>query len=105
LIGFYRYENDRGHLHAAALFRNVGGMVPSEQVLNLARHTGAYGLSLSGAWVLPGFKKDSVVFQFVSGKGISNYYNDNFGLGTDVRFAADGHLAPTPTAPGTLGCT
>jgi len=26
LIGFYRYENTHGHLHAAALFRNVGGI-------------------------------------------------------------------------------
>ena len=42
LIAFYRYENNRGHLHTAALFRNVGGMIPNEQVLNLARHTGAY---------------------------------------------------------------
>ena len=105
LIGFYRYENNHGHLHAAALFRNVGGIVPNEQVLNLARHTGAFGMSLSGAWGLPFFKNDNVVFQLVVGKGISNYYNDNFGLGTDVGFAANGHLVATPTGSGQFGYT
>jgi len=105
LIGFYRYENNHGHLHAAALFRNVGGVVPNEQVFNLARHTGGFGTSLSGAWGLPFFKNDSMVFQLVFGKGISNYYNDNFGLGTDVGFAADGHLVATPTGSGQFGYT
>jgi hypothetical protein len=105
LIAFYRYENNRGHIHAATLFRNVGGMVPNEQVLGLARHTGAYGESLSGVWGLPFFRNDSVVFQLVIGKGISNYYNDNFGLGTDVGFAANGHLVATPTGSGSFGYT
>jgi len=72
LIGFYRYENNRGHLHAAALFRNVGGIVPNEQIFNLARHTGGYGASLSGTWGFPPFKNDNVVFQLVFGKGISS---------------------------------
>jgi hypothetical protein len=104
LVGFYRYENNDGHIHLAALFRNVGGMVPNEQVFNLARHVGAYGLSLSGVWGLPfGKPKDSVVFQLVIGKGISNYYNDNFGLGTDVGFNAEGHLVATPTGSATFG--
>jgi len=102
LIGFYRYENRHGHLHTAALFRNVGGMVPNEQVHNLTRHTGAYGMSLSGVW---GSASDNVVFQLVFGKGISNYYNDNFGLGTDVGFAANGHLVATPTGSGQFGYT
>ena len=105
LIAFYRYENKHGHIHAATLFRNVGGIVPNEQVFNLARHTGAFGESVSGTWGLPFFKNDNVVFQFVFGKGISNYYNDNFGLGTDVGFAADGHLVATPTGSGQFGYT
>ena len=50
-------------------------------------------------------KKDNLVFQLVFGKGISNYYNDNFGLGTDVGFAADGHLVATPTGSGQFGYT
>jgi hypothetical protein len=102
LIGFYRYENNHGHIHAATLFRNVGGMVPNEDVLNLSRHTGAFGESLSGVW---GGRSDNVVFQLVFGKGISNYYNDNFGLGTDVGFAANGHLVATPTGSGQFGYT
>ena len=105
LIGFYRYENNHGHLHAATLFRNVGGIVPNEEVFNLARHTGAFGVSLSGVWAVPTGRKDSVVFQLVFGKGISNYYNDNFGLGTDVGFSADGHLVATPTGSGQFGYT
>ena len=105
LIAFYRYENRHGHIHAATLFRNVGGIVPNEQVFNLARHTGGFGESISGAWGLPFFKNDSLVFQLVFGKGISNYYNDNFGLGTDVGFAADGHLVATPTGSGNFGYT
>ena len=104
LIGFYRYENNHGHIHAATLFRNVGGIVPNEQILNLGRHTGAFGESLSGVWGLP-LKKDSVQFQLVFGKGISNYYNDNFGLGTDVGFDAKGHLVATPTGSGQFGFT
>src|SRR4029434_9727299 len=80
----------------------TGGIVPNENVFNLARHTGGYGVSVSGAWGLPFGNKDSLVFQFVFGKGISNYYNDNFGLGTDVGFAADGHLVATPTGFGPL---
>jgi DcaP outer membrane protein len=108
LIGFYRYENNDGHLYFATLFRNVGGIVPNEQVFNLARHTGAFGASLSGVWGVPfgaRGQKDNVVFQFVIGKGISNYYNDNFGLGTDVGFAADHHLVATPTGSATFGYT
>jgi DcaP outer membrane protein len=102
LIGFYRYENKHGHFHAATLFRNVGGMVPNEDVLNLSRHTGAFGESLSGVW---GGRSDNVMFQLVFGKGISNYYNDNFGLGTDVGFAANGRLVATPTGSGQFGYT
>ena len=108
LLGFYRYENNDGHLYFAALFRNVGGMVPSEQVLNLDRHTGAFGASLSGVWGVPlgaRGQKDNVVFQFVFGKGISNYYNDNFGLGTDVGFNAEGRLVATPTGSASFGYT
>lgn len=103
LIGFYRYENKHGHIHAATLFRNVGGIVPNEEIFNLNRHTGGFGESLSGAWGLPW--KDSLVFQLVIGKGISNYYNDNFGLGTDVGFSANGHLVATPTGSGQFGYT
>jgi hypothetical protein len=103
LVGFYRYENKHGHLHAAALFRSVGGIIPNTTVPDLHRHTGGYGSSVSSTWGLGG--KDSIVFQAVIGKGISNYYNDNFGLGTDVGFAADGHMVAVPTGSGTVGLT
>ncbi len=106
LVAFYRYENDHGHLHFATLFRNVGGIVPNEQIFNLNRHTGAFGASLSGVWGIPvGKLKDNLVFQLVFGEGISNYYNDNYGLGTDVGFNAEGRLVATPTGSGTFGYT
>ncbi len=108
LIAFYRYENNDGHIHFASLFRNVGGMIPNEQVFNLERHTGAFGASLSGVWGIPigaAGQKDNVVFQLVFGKGISNYYNDNFGLGTDVGFNAEGRLVATPTGSASVGYT
>ena len=103
LVGFYRYENKHGHLYFAGLFRNVGGIIPNTTVPNLSRHTLGVGGSLSGVWGLG--QKDSMVFQVIIGKGISNYYNDNFGLGTDVGFAADGHLVATPTGSGQGGYT
>ncbi|HLH20778.1 MAG TPA: DcaP family trimeric outer membrane transporter [Bryobacteraceae bacterium] len=109
LVAFYRYENNDGHMHIATLFRNVGGIVPNEQVFNLNRHVGAYGISISGVWGLPFLQnhgnKDNLVFQFVIGKGISNYYNDNFGLGTDVGFNAEGRLVATPTGSVAFGYT
>ena len=106
LVGFYRYENNDGHIHLATLFRNVGGVVPNEDIFNLNRHVGAFGVSLSSVWGIPiGGLKDNVVFQLVFGKGISNYYNDNFGLGTDVGFNAEGNLVATPTGSGTFGYT
>jgi hypothetical protein len=100
LIAFYRYENRHGHLHAAFLSRSVGGVIPNTLVPNLRNHVDGFGGSLSGAW---GTKKNNIVFQFVFGKGISNYYNDNFGLGTDVGFNANGKLIATPTGSGTFG--
>ena len=103
LIGFYHFENKHGHLHAAALFRNVGGIIPNSTVPDLTRHVGAYGGNLSGAWGLGA--KDNIVFQAIIGKGISNYYNDNFGLGSDVGFNAAGKLVATPTGSFQAGYT
>jgi hypothetical protein len=106
LVGFYRYEANDGHIYFATLFRNVGGIVPNEEIFNLNRHVGAYGASLSGVWGIPlGEHKDNLVFQLVFGKGVSNYYNDNYGLGTDVGFNAEGHLVATPTGSATFGYT
>src|SRR5262249_47754849 len=87
LIGFYRYENNYGHLYFAGISRSVGGVIPSTTVPDLKNHVDGYGASLSGLWAL-GRSRDNVVFQAIIGKGISNYYNDNFGLGSDVGFAA-----------------
>ncbi len=59
-----------------------------------------FGGSLSGVW---GSARDNVVFQGIIGKGISNYYNDNFGLGSDVGGDARGQLVATPSGSGTFG--
>jgi hypothetical protein len=100
LIGFYRYEKPRGHLYFAAVSRSVGGVIPNSNVPDLKNHVDGFGGSLSGVW---GTTKDNVVFQAIIGKGISNYYNDNFGLGSDVGFDAHGRLVATPTGSGEIG--
>ena len=100
LIGFYRYENPHGHLYFAGISRSVGGVIPNETVLDLRNHVNGYGGSLSGVW---GSDKDNVVFQLIYGKGISNYYNDNFGLGSDVGFDAHNQLVATPSGSGQIG--
>lgn len=102
LIGFYHNENRHGHIHAAALFRSVGGVIPNTTVPDLRNHVLGIGGNLSAVF---GGKTNSLVFQAVIGKGISNYYNDNFGLGTDVGFSANGHLVATPTGSVQAGYT
>jgi hypothetical protein len=100
LVVAYRYENQHGHLYFAAISRSVGGVIPNSTTPDLKNHVEGYGATLSGVW---GGSKNNVVFQTVIGKGISNYYNDNFGLGTDVGFNAAGHLVATPTGSGEIG--
>jgi hypothetical protein len=100
LIGFYRYENTHGHLYFAAISRSVGGVIPNSNVPDLRNHVNGYGGSLSGVW---GSKNDNLVFQVILGKGITNYYNDNYGLGSDVGFSAAGHLVATPSGSGNIG--
>jgi len=100
LVGFYRYENSHGHLYFAGVSRSVGGVVPNTTSPDLRNHVEGFGGSLSGVW---GGTKNNVVFQAIIGKGISNYYNDNFGLGSDVGGAANGKLVATPTGSGEVG--
>ena len=100
LVGFYRYENERGHLYFAFLNRSIGGVIPNTNLPDLKNHVQGYGGTFSGAW---GSSRDNVVFQATIGKGISNYYNDNFGLGSDVGFGANGHLVATPSGSGLIG--
>ena len=102
LIAFYRYENDYGHVQFSFLSRSVGGVIANSNVPDLNNHVDGYGGSLSGVWRL-GPIKDNIVFQLIIGKGISNYYNDNFGLGTDVGFSANGKLVATPTGAAEVG--
>ena len=101
-VGFYRYENNYGHLHTAAILRSVGGFVPNTTVPDLRAHRTGYGLSVSGAWRM-GRLRDNIVFQGVGGRGIANYLNDNFGLGLDVGFDAKGRLVATPVWSATAG--
>ena len=94
LIAFYRYQNAHGHLYFAGVSRSLGGTIPNTNIPDLRNHVNGYGFSISGLW---GTTKNNIVFQGIGGKGISNYYNDNFGLGSDVGFDASGHLVATPT--------
>ncbi|HEY1341643.1 MAG TPA: DcaP family trimeric outer membrane transporter [Bryobacteraceae bacterium] len=102
LIGFYRYENEKGHLQFAFLSRSVGGVVPNTNTPDLRNHVAGYGGSFTGTWSL-GSSKDNIVYDVIIGKGISNYYNDNFGLGSDVGFNAKGVMVATPTGSGQFG--
>ena len=43
-----------------------------------------------------GHLRDNIVFQGLGGRGIANYLNDNYGLGSDVGFDANGRLVATP---------
>ncbi len=51
-VAFYRHENKYGHIHAATIFRSVGGFVPNTTIPDLRVHTNGYGASISGAWRL-----------------------------------------------------
>ena len=100
LIAFYRNEHKHGHLYFAGMSRSVGGVIPNSNVPDLKNHVDGWGASASG---VVGGPKNNFVFQAIIGKGISNYYNDNFGLGTDVGFNAAGKLVATPTGSGQGG--
>jgi len=102
IVAFYRHENQYGHIRAATIFRSVGGFIPDTTIPDLRRHTAGYGASISGAWRF-GRSRDNIVFQGIGGKGISNYYSDNYGLGSDVGFDARGRLVPTPSWSATAG--
>jgi hypothetical protein len=94
-VGFYRYENNYGHLYTAGIFRSVGGFIPHTTIPDLRAHKSGYGLSVSGNWRM-GRLRDNIVFQGLGGRGIANYLNDNYGLGSDVGFDANGRLVATP---------
>ncbi|WP_157178315.1 DcaP family trimeric outer membrane transporter [Terriglobus roseus] len=89
LVAFYRLETPHGHIQSAFISRSVGGVVAGTSQSNLRQHLNGYGASLSGAFAFGRNKGESIVAQAVIGKGISNYYNDNFGLGSDVGFSAN----------------
>jgi hypothetical protein len=101
-VAFYQFQNRYGHIRAATLFRSVGGVIPNTEIPDLKAHRTGYGMSLSGLWRM-GRLRDNIVFQGVGGRGISGYYNDNFGLGADVGFDANRRLVATPSWSSTVG--
>ena len=107
LVGFYRYENNHGHIHAAVLFRNVGGIVPNEEVFNLGRHTGAYGASLSGAWGIPFGSTRRTTWCFRWSLERESPITTMTTLASERMSASrrTGHLVATPTGSGSFGYT
>lgn len=111
-VAFYRYENQYGHLYAATILRSLGGFIPDSAVPvdllpgrmlpDLRKHRTGYGLSLSGTWRM-GRLKDNIVFQGVGGRGVANYYKDDFTLGADVGFDANTRVVATPTWSASAG--
>jgi hypothetical protein len=59
-------------------FVRWAGFIPDTTIPDLTKHRTGYGMSLSGAWQL-GRLRDTIVFQGIGGRGIANYYNDNYG--------------------------
>jgi len=103
LVAFYRFENALGHTLVSTLFRSVGGVISGTTNSSLQAQRNAYGVSVSNVWTLGSHTKDNIQVLGIIGRGISNYYNDNFGFGSDVDFSATGRLVAVPSGSAEVG--
>lgn len=91
-VGFnFRWEDaNRGHIHLAAMFRELGANSPTwgEQT--------TVGWGINAAAGLNVFGKDSIQLQATYGDGVFKWANDNFSssgfAGGDAAFSATGNL-------------
>lgn len=102
LLFSYRHEGGAGHLQATLLYRRVGGFLEDSPDPRFSAVRNAYGLMIGTSFNI---KADHVIFQGAIGNGITNYFNDNTGLGLDVGFNAAGRLVAVPSGGIVAGYT
>lgn len=106
LLFSHRYEGSFGHTQTTFLYRRVGGFIENSSDPRLSAQRNGYGVSFSTAFALGGgARSDSIVLQGVLGRGITNYYNDNTGLGLDIGVNAAGAVVAVPSGAITAGYT
>ncbi|MFO7763207.1 MAG: DcaP family trimeric outer membrane transporter [Wenzhouxiangellaceae bacterium] len=89
LTAHWRIQQDWGHFQAAGILRQVGFEAFDDQTQqSFSGDETGYGVNLSGS--LNTIGRDQVLWQFVYGKGIGNYFNDG---GPDL--APDAQLRAT----------
>jgi len=87
-----RREFGRGHVQAAAVFRNISAFIPT------GRQGSVFGWGVNGSAFLKTFGRDNLIVEGTYGHGISRYIQDTSGLGIDAEVAdnANPHLKATP---------
>jgi hypothetical protein len=81
-----RQEFERGHVQAAAIFRDIAAYLPDGRSGSVF----GWGLNLSGA--VETFGKDNLILAVTGGHGVARYIQDPSVLGID----AEPSLSPTP---------
>lgn len=84
----YRYEGEKGHFQAGAVFRSIGGYT----ALLPDTHVFGWGVSVAGG--LQAGERDHFFYQFSGGQGMGRYVQDVTGLGADVGLDRRGRLVP-----------
>ena len=88
LAAHLRYDFERGHLQVAALSRRIE-LTAATPAGSFERNFDGSGIAISGS--LATFGDDSVVAQYVTGKGIGRYFNDAVSV-AGVSLGIDGRL-------------
>jgi len=88
LAAHLRYDFERGHVQVAALSRRVE-LTATTPAGTFERNLDGSGIAISGS--LATFGDDSIVAQYLTGKGIGRYFNDAVSV-TGASLASDGRL-------------
>jgi hypothetical protein len=88
LAAHLRYDFERGHAQVAALSRRVE-LTATTPAGTFARNFDGSGIAISGS--LATFGDDSVIAEYVTGKGIGRYFNDAVSV-TGATLGKDGRL-------------
>jgi hypothetical protein len=87
-----RTEFNRGHVQAAAVFRDISAFLPS------GRQDSVFGWGVNASAFLKTFRHDNLIVEGTYGHGVSRYIQDTSGLGIDAEVAdnTNPHLKATP---------